>query len=133
MSSSDDFTPVGRYRALTQPEYWFDIDEYRRGDDQMIFAHLRFSSFSASILRKALHDWRVFREYVPAPVFCFGTDDDAKFERFVTLFGFKSLNTDVVWEGKSRRLFLHLKDCSKTCPAVPLPPLQMTPPIPPLS
>jgi hypothetical protein len=73
----------------------------------MLFAHLRFSKFSPSLLREALHDWAVFRECVSAPVFCVGENDDAKFERFVTLFGFKSLNTDVVWEGKSRRLFLH--------------------------
>lgn len=107
--SAPDFEFVSRHRALTQPHYWFEIDEYRRGADQMLLAHLRFSKFRPTILRSALHDWAVFREYVAAPVFAYGEIDDEKFARFVRLFGFTQLNTDVVWEGKSRRLFLHTK------------------------
>lgn len=104
-----DFKFVTRHRALTQPHYWFDIDEYRRGADQMLLAHLRFSKFSPTILRNALHDWALFREHVSAPVFAFGEVEDAKFERFVSLFGFKPLGTNITIQGESRKLFLQAK------------------------
>jgi hypothetical protein len=89
----------------------------------MLLVHLRFakragtdrSSFSTSIMKRVLRDWAWFRECVSAPLFAFGETDDSKWERFVSLLGFKSLNTDVVWEGKSRRLYVHHKDFSAPC------------------
>ena len=108
-----DFEFVTRHRVLTYPEYWFEIDEYQRGQDQMLLAHIRFAKFTPSIMKRVLRDWKIFREFVEAPLFAFGETDDAKWERFVTILGFRPLSTNVVWEGKPRRLFLHVKDFPK--------------------
>jgi hypothetical protein len=111
-STAADFEFVKRHDVLTYPEYWFELDEYRRGEDQMILAHIRFVKFTPSIFKRVLREWKTFREVVTCPLFAFGEQQDEKWERFVTLLGFKPLHTDVVWEGKSRRLFLHAKGFS---------------------
>lgn len=91
------------------------IEEYRKepqatpADDaqQMLFLHLTFHRFSKSALARLLKEWRVLRSCVTAPLFAYAQDDDSKWERFVTLLGFKPLHFNLPFEdGTHRRLFV---------------------------
>lgn len=104
------FEYVGTHRALTTDDYWFDLDEYRRGQDTLLLAHLRFDCFTPSILKRVLQQWSSFRKCVTAPVFALGEVDDEKWARFVSLLGFRFSQQVTCANGETRRLYVHLKD-----------------------
>lgn len=106
----DGFEFVCTHRALTTDDYWFDLEEYRRGQDTLLLAHLRFDRFTASILKRVKQQWSTFRKCVTAPVFALGEVDDEKWERFVSLLGFRFCKQVICLNGETRRLFLHLVD-----------------------
>lgn len=103
-----DFTFVTTHRALTTDDYWFDLDEYRRGPQSLLIAHLRFDRFTPSLMKRVLKQWASFRKCVTAPVFALGEVDDNKWVRFVTLLGFKFSKQVICANGATRRLFTHL-------------------------
>jgi hypothetical protein len=111
----DGFEYVCTHRALTTDAYWFDLDEYKRGQDTLLAAHIRFDYFTPSVLKDALRVWRAFRQCVTAPVIAIGEVDDAKWERFVTLFGFRYCKEAVCINGKKRRLFIHTISDGHAC------------------
>jgi hypothetical protein len=102
-----DFEFVCSHRALTSDHYWFDLDEYRRGQDTFLLAHLRFDRFTPSIMRRVLREWSVFRKCVTAPLFALGEVDDEKWARFVSLLGFRFHQQVHCINGATRRLFIH--------------------------
>ncbi len=102
-----DFKFVTRHRLFTTDDFWFDVDEYERGGDQMLIAHVRVVRWSPSV-RKELHRvWDIFRQCVPAPIYTMGEVDDDKFERFVRGFGYEPHQTITCANGELRRLFIH--------------------------
>lgn len=103
----DGFKFVQRHDVLTRPEYWLEIDEYRRGDDQFLLAHFRFAKWSPSIFKRALAEWQLFRQHVKAPLFCIGEKDDDTFLHFVTRVGYRLLRNVICENGIERRLFIH--------------------------
>lgn len=105
-----DFAFVCSHRALTTDHYWFDLDEYRRGQEAFLLAHLRFDRFTPSIMKTVMRQWALFRQCVKAPVFALGEVDDEKWARFVSLLGFRYLRHVDCINGASRRLYLHLVD-----------------------
>lgn len=108
----DNFEFVQRHRVHEQPKYLFEIDEYRRsGGEQFLLAHIRVIDWSKATLVDMLKKWRVFRECVSAPLFACGEEDNAKWEAFVSLFGFKPHMEIVCNNGEKRRLFINVKDC----------------------
>jgi hypothetical protein len=102
----DDFDFVSRHSILKNPEYWFEIDEYVRGQDQLLLAHLRIAKWTPSVLKRIDRDWRVFRECVTAPLFAHAEIDDRKWERFVSRLGFRFLCNVVGTNGETRRMFI---------------------------
>lgn len=104
-AEADSFLFVTRHRALDRPEYLFEIDEYRRGADQFLMAHLRFAKFSPSIFKRVLHEWKVFRSCTYAPIFALGEVDDDKWKNFVTHLGFTFDRDVVCLNGERRRMF----------------------------
>jgi hypothetical protein len=100
-----DFEFVTRHRVFTDPDerYIFEIDEYRRGADQLLQAHFRFFKFSPSALKSALKHWRLFRSVVTAPLVCWGEDDGDTWKHFVSLFGFKPLHQSILCNNGARR------------------------------
>lgn len=103
-----DFEFIKRHHVLSTPNYWFEIDEYKRGDDQFLLAHIRFAKFSPSIYREILRNWKIFRQCVTAPLFAVSELDDPKWEKFVTRLGFQPVNEVVCENGERRRLFLNI-------------------------
>lgn len=103
-----DFKFVERIRIITTDDYWGEIDEYRRGGDQLLLSHIRVARWSPSVRKSLLRDWALFRQCVTAPLFATGLVDDDKFARFVAMLGYKLLIPTVTClNGEQRRLFLH--------------------------
>jgi hypothetical protein len=99
------------HEVLWHPEYEFDIDEYRRGDEQFLLAHIYFRKFSPSILKRVLREWHIFRQCVTSPLYVHsgsaGGDQD-KWERFVSLLGFRPTGINIICNnGATRQLFIH--------------------------
>lgn len=105
-----DFEFVERHSVIKTPDYHFEIEELRRGSDQMLLAHINVDKWSKEVFKDIVTKWRVFRECVTAPLFAFGVQDDDKWERFVRFLGFKPFTTILCSDGSSRRLFIHVKD-----------------------
>lgn len=106
-----DFEYVCTHNALTTDDLWFALDEYRRGQDVFLFAHIRFERFTPSVLKRVLkQQWPAFRQCVTAPLFAVGEVDDEKWERFVTLLGFRFSHQALCANGETRRLFIHTAD-----------------------
>lgn len=106
----DGFKFVARHSVLDYPEYHFEIEELRRGSDQMLLAHIRVHKWTKEVFKDILTKWRVFRAHVTAPLFAFAEHEDDKWERFVRALGFKPLTDILCSDGSPRRLFIHVKD-----------------------
>lgn len=106
----NEFSFVTRHRVLTYPEYWFELDEYRRGDgSQFLLAHLRFAKFSPSIFKRVKAQWAEFRACTSAPIFAIGEVDDAKWVRFVSHLGFEPAMDVVCLNGERRRMYRNVR------------------------
>jgi len=106
--AGEEFQPPTRHCILCYPEYWFEVDEYRRGEEVFLLAHLRFAKFTPALFKRWLAEWRAFRACVDAPIFAIGEVDDKKFERFVTHLGFVFDRDVVCINGHKRRMFRSL-------------------------
>lgn len=95
---------------LDTPEYVFEVQEFKRGTDQMVFIHLHIHKWTLSVLKRICREFAVFRKCVDVPLYAIAEWDDEKWAHFVSLFGFKFLNDVNCTDGKRRRLFIHLKD-----------------------
>lgn len=105
-----DWKSAGSWIALETPEYIFEVEEWRRGEDQMVFVHLLVLKWNLTALKRMVHAFSVFRECVTVPVYACGEVDDAKWRAFVALFGFKPLTEVECTDGKRRRLYIHIKE-----------------------
>lgn len=102
-----DFVLADQHALVVNDEYALHLDEYQRGQDQVLLLHLRFTKWTPSVLKRFTSHWRALRCCVAAPLFALGEVDDDKWERFVTRFGFTYLETVKCANGESRRLFIH--------------------------
>jgi hypothetical protein len=94
--------------VLDPPEYTASYHTVDLGESRvMTFAHLDVYYFSPAILRDLREKWRIFRENVDCVLFCMGDTDDAKFEKFVRMFGFQYLRDAQCSDGKTRRIFVN--------------------------
>lgn len=106
-SPPQDFKLRDRHRLHTADDFWFEVDEYVRGGDQLLIAHVGVSRWSPSVRRECHRVWDAFRKCVTGPVFTIGIKDDEKFERFVRSFGYRPFQTVTCVNGETRRLFIH--------------------------
>lgn len=98
-----------RHLILDYDEYWFEVDEHRRGDEQFLLAHIWFEKFTPSIWKRVLTEWKTFRSCVSQPVYALCDDGDfQKWKHFVTRLGFKPTGINVICNnGAERQLFIH--------------------------
>jgi hypothetical protein len=98
------------HRVRDTADYWCEIEEHRRGEDQFLLCHIRFNKCTPSVMKQFLREWECFRRCVPAPLFATAEVEDEKWVRFVTRLGFKPLREVVCRNGARRTLYLNQKD-----------------------
>jgi len=98
---------VKRHDVLRTDDFWFELDEYRDGEQQMLLAHLQFFHWSPRVCRQFIQDWRVFRQYVTVPLFACPKDMDAKTFKFLCKTGWRFKQHIECDDGKIRPLFIH--------------------------
>lgn len=96
------------HEVLLTADYEMHLDEHKRGRDTFLLLHLRFTKWTPQVFKRFIAHWQLFRHYVTAPLFALGEVDDDKWERFVTRFGFRYLQTVKCENGETRRLFIHV-------------------------
>jgi hypothetical protein len=100
-----------RYRVCDCEAYWVDIDQYDVDGSPVCFVHIRFNRFTKDILKQALIEWRVLRTVITCPLLAYPEDDNDKWRAFVSLFGFKPTDTEIVCNnGEKRRLYISIVD-----------------------
>src|SRR6187455_3003038 len=116
---TSDWKHIEEYTVVDCPEYYCGLEEFRRGDDQMMFIHMTVHQWSKAALTKAKREFKLLRQCVTCPIYSCGPmypNDEAdvkKWESFVKLFGFKFLTNAMCTDGKQRRVFIHLTDDNK--------------------
>lgn len=120
---ASNWTSLGETEGINKPEYHFAIEEFRCGEDQMVFLHLTVRKWSVSVAKEILRNWKLFRQCVTCPVFANGDGgDQVKWEAFVSLLGFQFLTNIICENGVERRLFVHCikeKENERTVAAKP--------------
>lgn len=102
-----DFKRLQRHLLHATDDFFFEVDEFARGGDQLLIAHVRVLRWSPSVAKECHRVWDAFRACVTVPVFTLGEVDDPKFERFVLSFGYQPFQTVTCENGETRRLFIH--------------------------
>jgi hypothetical protein len=105
-----DFEKVARYAVNDTPDYTCVLDEFRRGEEQLMLVHLDMHKATPRAMRTMLRDWRLLRECLECPLFAYGEVDDHKYTKFMALLGFKPISFIPCTDGCSRRVFVSFKD-----------------------
>jgi hypothetical protein len=114
VSAIDHWVLQDEVPVIDKDDYYFAIEEYRRGEDQMVFLHLTVHKWTPSVFKEILRNWKLFREYVTCPLYAIGgVEHPEKWEAFVSRLGFKFLIDVVCENGAKRRLFVHYKENNK--------------------
>lgn len=100
------FAFVKRHDMRRTDDYWCELDEYRRGEEQFLLAHIHVYRWSLAVAKQLVREFKLFRTTCPAPLFACH-DADAKWFKFVSLLGFRFLQHITCDDGKLRQLFIH--------------------------
>lgn len=98
---------IARHSVRFIDAYHFEIDEYRRGDDQFLLVHALINNWTPSVLKQIRREWEIFRRVMPATLFATGQVDDKKWRKFVSMFGFQYLTTVLTECGEPRSLYVN--------------------------
>jgi hypothetical protein len=96
--------------VINKDEYRFTVEEFKRGEDQMVFLHIDILKWTPSVFKELLRNWKFFREHVTCPLFAYAGADQETWEHFVTRLGFRFFQDVVCENGALRRLFVHTKE-----------------------
>lgn len=103
-----EFKFITLHKVVDNDNYCFEIEEFKRDDQQFLLAHIFFRKFSLKVLKHGLQTWRMFRRCVTAPIYAVRSDvEEHKWREFITLFGF--VPTDIHLpcnNGNIRQLFI---------------------------
>jgi hypothetical protein len=112
-SNNTGFVFKQRHVISEHPEYFCCMDEHTRPDgSQMLLLHMDVDHlrFTPGVLKTMLTEWQCFRGCTEAPIFVIeDSQDDGKWEHFVSLFGFKFSQQRIPYsDGSSRRVFVSI-------------------------
>jgi hypothetical protein len=83
-------------------------EEVFEDGSRMVFVHMDVYYWSPSVLKKQLTQWPIFRALMSSiPLFCMGTQDDLKFQKYISKFGFVPLKPIPCTDGQSRMLYIN--------------------------
>jgi hypothetical protein len=104
--NDDNWTRTHLSTVIDRPEYKLEVEELRNGEASMVFVHLSVHEWSRASLKRMLEEFALLRELIDVPLFAMSHNSDEKWQRFVSLFGFKHL-CDV---DDHRKIFISIKD-----------------------
>jgi hypothetical protein len=99
---------VVRHDVRRTDDYWFEIDEYRHGEDQLLLVHLQFFKWTPAVCRRVLREFKIFRTHCRAPLFACAEKPDAKWFKFITMMGYRFHQNIECNDGSVRPLFIHI-------------------------
>ena len=91
--SPGDFSHVAYHTVYKTDDVAVELEELRRPCDgaAMLILHAHCARWTPRIFREGLTFWRQFRPTVPSNIFAYPLTHDARWEKFVSLFGFTPL------------------------------------------
>lgn len=93
----------------TTPDYEFIVNYIPIHDGNRWYnAHIEVFKWSPRVLRDMKEVWPFLRRRIDAPLFAWTENEDAKWEKFISIFGFKYLDTFIGPDGKNHKFFLHI-------------------------
>jgi hypothetical protein len=104
---SGDFEFVCRHDAVRCDDYHLELDEYRRGTDQMILVHFRIYKWTPSVLKRVWREWPVFRSIVTCDLYATAQVETPAWHKFVRRFGFTYLTDVLTVSGEPRAMYIH--------------------------
>jgi len=109
-----ELEPLPTYTIHSEPDFdvSITIQEPETGAF-MPFVHLDVYYWAPSTLRKLIALHKTLRPTLSNILYCHGTVDDEKFDRFVTRFGWQVLSSAPCTDGKTRRIYVHYKNTNE--------------------
>ena len=104
------FEHVALHKVLETEYALFELEELRRPCDgaTMLFIHARMARWSPHILKETLKHWHALREVIPQDIFASPQVHDAKWEKFISYFGFVPLiEAAPCNDGETRPIWIH--------------------------
>jgi hypothetical protein len=93
----------------TTPDFEFCVDYVPLGgEDRFYLAHVDVFRWTPRVLREMHAIWPALRQRIDAPLFAWNKDEDAKWEKFITRFGFRYFKNLIGPDGKEHKFFLHI-------------------------
>ena len=73
----------------------------------MTFVHIEIHDWRPSTWRRLKANWPAVLARLPKVFFCQGKVDDAKFQKFISYFGFSFLADCICTDGVNRRIYIN--------------------------
>lgn len=91
--SPEDFKHVAFHKVFENEYAVCELEEMRRPCDgaSMLIIHANLARWSPRILRECQKQWALFRPTVPQNIFAYPLVPDARWEKFISYFGFVPL------------------------------------------
>jgi hypothetical protein len=108
--SPEGFEHVALHKAVDNDFLLLELEEMRRPCDgaTMLLVHARMARWSPQILKECLKIWNALRSVVTQDIFASPQVHDAKWEKFVTAFGFVPLiEAAPCNDGQTRPIWIH--------------------------
>ncbi len=101
----------GEVPVIDNDDYFCLVEEFKRGEEQMVFCHMLVFNWTPSVYKDFVRKWRLFRKHVTCPLYAVaGPTDVERWEKFVTRLGFTFVMPVVCENGAERRLFVHIQN-----------------------
>jgi len=102
-----DWYIAATHKVRDTPDFCFEIEEHRNsGGGQFCMAHIAIHRWSPAVLKRMSEEWRVLRTVVTCPLYATAPLQDAKWQKFVSRFGFRPLDSVITNGGAQRTLFV---------------------------
>lgn len=94
---------------IKRPEYHLELEHTPLPDGNVAYnIHFECFSFTPRIMKQMLSDWATIRPQIDAPIFAANVDEDEKWVKFITRFGFRYFKQIIGTDGSERGLYLNL-------------------------
>lgn len=93
---------------IQRPEYHLELEHTPLSDGHVAFTvHFETYTWSPRVLRLMLADWASIRPQIDAPIFAANVDEDEKWVKFISRFGFQYFKQVIGTDGSERGLYVN--------------------------